>query len=232
MPGKKEQEEKIRELEQKIKRLEEDQERRRRSGVAGGVLRGLGDVIPGLRKMMEGLEDSEAFHERLEAINKEVDKRLSETPLKRTDEGRTPLPKRGSIPGRSPLRSERGISLGLGSLRVERDFSTGTLAEEKPAFEVKGRKSRSTRERLQHATEKEVMVDIFDEDEHLKVIAELPGVEEKDIKVELKGNKLTISAATPYRQYYKEVSLPCAVKGKPEASYKNGILEIALEKEG
>jgi len=229
--------------EKKIKRLEEQQEKRKRGGVAGGVLRGLGDVVPGLGKMLEGLEVSEAFQERLDAINKEVDKRLRETPLKRVDEGtpgRTTMPKRGSIPGRSPLRSERGISLGLGSLRVDRDFSTRTLASdrEEPSFEVKAEKPKTARERTarpqsaKEKVEKEILVDIFDEDEHLRIIAELPGVEEKDIKVELKEDGLIISADTPYRKYYQEVALPCPVKGAPEASYKNGILEIELEKEG
>ena len=211
MAEKKEREDKIRELEEKIKRLEEQQERRKRGGVAGGVLRGLGEVIPGLGKMLEGLEDSEAFQERLEAINKEVDKRLRETPLKRVEGGGIGIgiggmPKKGSIP------------------RVEKDFSIETLAPQKPG----AKKPQPKREKV----EKEVLVDIFEEDKHLKIIAELPGVEEKDIKVELKEDKLTISADTPYRKYYQEVALPCPVKGEPKASYKNGILEIELEKEG
>ena len=220
MAEKREGEEKIRELEEKIKRLEE-QGKRKRGGVARGVLRGLGDVIPGLGKMLEGLEDSEAFQERLEAINKEVDKKLKETPLKRTQEGRTTISKRGSIP-----RSGKGIP--LGSLRVDRDFSVRTLAEEEPSFEVKGEKKAKPREK---PPEKEVLVDIFEEDEHLKIIAELPGVEEKDIKVELKKGSLIISADTPYRHYHKEVALPCSVRGEPQTAYKNGILEIELEKE-
>ena len=202
MAEKKEREDKIRELEEKIKRLEEQQERRKRGGVAGGVLRGLGEVIPGLGKMLEGLEDSEAFQERLEAINKEVDKRLRETPLKRVEGGS--IPGKGSIP------------------RVEKDFSIETLAPQKPG----AKKPPPKKEKV----EKEVLVDIFEEDKHLKIIAELPGVEEKDIKVELKEDKLTISADTPYRKYYQEVALPCPVKGEPKASYKNGILEITLEK--
>ncbi len=249
MAEKKKREEKIRELEEKIKKLEEQQGSIRgrppetpRGGVAGGVLRGLGGVIPGLGKMLEGLEDSEAFQERLDAINKEVDKRFRETPLKRVEggtQGRTTMPKRESIPGRSPLRSERGISLGLGSLRVDRDFSIRTLASdrEEPSFEVKAEKRKTVRERAaspqpaKEKVEKEILVDIFEEDEHLRIIAELPGVEEKDIKVELKEDSLTISADTPYRKYYQEVTLPCLVKGAPETSYKNGVLEIELEKE-
>lgn len=227
MAEKNDREDKIRELEEKIKRLEEQQEKRSRTGAAGGVLRGLGDVIPGLGKMLEGLEDSEAFQERLEAINKEVDKRLRETPLKGVEGGGIGSGiGRGAIPGRGAVP------------KVERSFSIRTLGEEKPEFDVRAEKSKSARARprpkekkVEEKVEKEVLVDIFEEDEHLKVIAELGGVEEEDIKVELKEDSLTISADTPYRKYYKEVALPCPIKGKPEKSYKNGVLEIRLEKE-
>jgi len=224
MAEKKEREDKIRELEEKIKTLEEQLERRKRGGAAGGVLRGLGDVIPGLGRLLEGLEDSEAFQERLDAINKEVDRQLRETPLEKAGGIGVGIggPGKGSIPGGGSIP------------RVERGFSIRSLAEEKPAFEVEGGKPRPKRQRAaepQPAVEKEVLVDIFEEDNHLKIIAELPGVEEGDIKVELKENRLIISADTPQRKYHKEVALPCAVKGEPETSYKKGILEIELEKE-
>jgi HSP20 family protein len=225
MPTKKEQEQKIRELEEKIRRMEEQLERSSSGGVAGGTLRGLADIIPGLGKMLEGLDGSEAFQERLETINKEVEKKLREASSARIDVGgvgigigggKGGIPARGSIP------------------KVERGFSIGSLADDKPAFEVKGGKPRSKRQRAaepQPTKEREVLVDIFEEDKHLKIVVELPGVEEGDIKVELKGESLFISADTPYRKYYKEVALPCPVKGKPGVSYRNGILEVALEKE-
>lgn len=213
MAEKNEREEKIRELEEKIKRLEEQQGKSKGGGAAGGVLRGLGDFIPGLSKMLEGLEDSEAFQERLDAINKEVDKKFRETPLKRAEGGGIGvglggIPKKGSIP------------------KVERDFSIETLASERSTDKKQARKPRPKEEKV----EKEVLVDIFEEKELLKIIAELPGVEEKDIRVELKEASITISADTPYRKYYKEVALPCPVKGIPEKSYKNGVLEVRIKK--
>jgi len=226
MAEKKQRQDKIRELEEKIKRLEEQQQRRK-GGAAGGVLRGLGGVIPGLGKMLEGLADSEAFQERLEAINKEVDERLRETPLKRVEGGGIDIGLggfgKGSIPGKGAIP------------RVERSFSIRTLADEKPAFEVKEGKPMSKGRRAakpQPTVEREVLVDVFEEADQLKVIAELPGVEEEDVKVELKEAALIISADTPHRKYHKEVALPCPVKGEPRTSYKTGILEVELEKEG
>ena len=78
--------------------------------------------------------------------------------------------------------------------------------------------------------QKEVIVDIFDEENYIKIIAELPGVTEQDIKTEVRGSLLTISATGISREYYKEVILPCPIKGELDSSYNNGILQLKAEK--
>jgi len=78
--------------------------------------------------------------------------------------------------------------------------------------------------------QKEVVVDLFDEGGYIKIIAELPGVRKKDIKTEVKDNILIISTIGISQKYYKEVTLPCSVKGEMDSSYKNGILQIKAEK--
>jgi HSP20 family molecular chaperone IbpA len=78
--------------------------------------------------------------------------------------------------------------------------------------------------------EKEINVDVFDEGSHLRVIAEMPGVEEKDIKVEAKGEELSIGAETARRHYHRGVRLPCASREILKMAYRNGVLEIVLEK--
>jgi len=77
---------------------------------------------------------------------------------------------------------------------------------------------------------REPIVDVFDEKEHISVIAEMPGVADEDIKVDVKGDILKLSATTGDRKYSKEVLLPSKVKGEPETTYKNGILKIKLRK--
>ena len=78
---------------------------------------------------------------------------------------------------------------------------------------------------------REPLVDVFDEDEVVLVVAELPGIEKKDIQTEVKGDILKVSTTTKGRRYAKEIQLPCAVdEGKMESTYKNGILEIRLPK--
>ncbi|MBU4311329.1 MAG: Hsp20/alpha crystallin family protein, partial [Candidatus Omnitrophica bacterium] len=81
--------------------------------------------------------------------------------------------------------------------------------------------------------EREPMVDVFDEKDHILVVAELPGVEEANIKTEIKDDILNILAEKGDRKYKKEVLLPSKVETEPITSaYKNGILEIKLKKQG
>lgn len=78
---------------------------------------------------------------------------------------------------------------------------------------------------------REPLVDVFDEKGHILVIVELPGVSKENIKVEVTGDILNIATSGKGRQYAKEVLLPSKVKSETlKTSYKNGILEITLEK--
>ena len=77
---------------------------------------------------------------------------------------------------------------------------------------------------------REPLVDTFENEKEITVIAELPGVEEKDIKTEVVERTLKISAETKERKYSKEVELPAAVTGELESTYKNGVLEVKLKK--
>ncbi len=79
--------------------------------------------------------------------------------------------------------------------------------------------------------EREPVVDIFDEEDHILIVTELPGVSENDIISEVKGDILKITAKSGDRKYSKEILLSSKVReDKIESSYKNGILEIKLIK--
>ncbi len=79
---------------------------------------------------------------------------------------------------------------------------------------------------------REPIVDIFDEGDELRIIAEIPGVDEKNIKVEIKDDILTLSAEAGERNYQKEVLLPHTVKPRITGrSYRNGVLELKLGKQ-
>ena len=79
--------------------------------------------------------------------------------------------------------------------------------------------------------EREPIVDVFEEEDCLRVMVELPGVEENEINLKAEENTLTISTDTSARTYYKKVELPTSVKKEVfESSYRNGILEVKLRK--
>jgi HSP20 family protein len=163
-------------------------------GMVEGALHGLGKIIPGFGELVKGLEKSEAFQERLEAANVEIERRMGEARPPRRGWGT----RRSIIPVRTTLK-----------------VSQTTLEEESAV----------------PAPQKDVITDTFDEDDCLVVIAELPGVDEKDIEVEVKGDRLVLSTKSQSHQHQKEIDLPCTVKDRPSLTYKNGILRISLEKE-
>ncbi len=100
----------------------------------------------------------------------------------------------------------------------------------KPVIEQFGN-VRATEKGAEVEEVREPMVDVLDEGDHLAVIAELPGVDEKDIHVEVKEDILELKAETRDRKYSKEVLLPSPVDASTlQSSYKNGILEIKLKK--
>jgi len=192
-------EEKIRELEDKLKRLEEEKGEVP-EGTAASILKGLGGIIPGLGGLVKGLEKSEAFQERLGAIDKEIEVRLRSQPLKRTE---------GGVPS------------------FQSGLSRGTMPKSIP----RTKKQATAQVKREVVASKEPAVDVFDEETHLRVLAELPGVGEKDIKVTLKEAHLVISTDTPSHKYYKEITLPWVPKGQMDKSYRKGVLELALQKE-
>jgi HSP20 family protein len=79
--------------------------------------------------------------------------------------------------------------------------------------------------------EREPMTDIFDEKDEIVVIAEMPGIEENDLKIDLKEDILEISAVSTSRTYRKELLLPVkANRQNLTYKFKNGILEIRIKK--
>lgn len=75
---------------------------------------------------------------------------------------------------------------------------------------------------------REPMVDVFEEDDHLLVIAEMPGVGVDDVSVSLDHDILTLTAEREGKRYRKEVLLPTAGVGEPELSANNGVFELRV----
>jgi HSP20 family protein len=195
------QKERMRNLDEKTKESEETKNGEGSEGVAEGVLKGVGQMIPGLSGLIKGLEKSPAFKERLKKVNQEIERKLKEAPLKRT--------------------GDRGP-------HIESSFSARALVqEEKPSF---GRKVKKTP--VPPPPEpKEPVVDVFDEKDHLRIIAELPGVAEREIKTNLEKDTLSIRINSPGWKPDHKVVLPYAPKGEPEKIFRKGVLEIKIAKD-
>jgi len=77
----------------------------------------------------------------------------------------------------------------------------------------------------------ETHVDVYDEDDAIRLVADLPGVEKDAIDLKCDGEMLTISAASNRREYDERVRLPARVdEHSAQASFRNGVLEVTFEK--
>lgn len=95
-----------------------------------------------------------------------------------------------------------------------------------------GNVKRTPRGRVSVVEEREPLVDIYEEDDKIRVVAELPGVDENKIKVRAVDDKhVVIEASNHDRKYRKELELPVEVDAdSADAVYKNGVLEITFKK--
>jgi HSP20 family protein len=74
---------------------------------------------------------------------------------------------------------------------------------------------------------REPVVDVFEEKDHVLVVAEMPGISTKDVRLEVKDDLLTIHAEKKDKKYRKEILLPRAYpREKMKMTCNNGILEI------
>jgi HSP20 family protein len=75
-------------------------------------------------------------------------------------------------------------------------------------------------------------VDIHEEEDQLRAVADLPGVEKDDIEITCDGQVLTIRAANDRREYEETVQLPTRVdEHAASATYNNGVLEVVFDRQ-
>jgi HSP20 family protein len=82
-----------------------------------------------------------------------------------------------------------------------------------------------------YSDEREPLTDIIEGDDEIFVTVEIPGVEKDDIILNIEEFSLDINVNSPNRKYHKKINLPYAViPNKSKATYKNGILDIAIKR--
>ncbi len=112
-------------------------------------------------------------------------------------------------------------------------FSMRVGPDGKPTIHEFGNVPRKSRKGEGAAPEeREPLVDVITREREVSVIAEVPGVEKKDIRLKASKDALLIEVDTPERKYHKRVQLPVRVKeDSAKALYKNGVLEVTLSRE-
>ena len=79
--------------------------------------------------------------------------------------------------------------------------------------------------------ERKPIIDVFESEDEVHVVAEMPGVDKEDIKLDATETSLNISAKTENTEYSEHVELPVSVHtDSAKASYKNGVLDVTLKR--
>ncbi|OGG46541.1 MAG: hypothetical protein A3F84_21640, partial [Candidatus Handelsmanbacteria bacterium RIFCSPLOWO2_12_FULL_64_10] len=164
---------------------------------------GLGGILQGLADLVESLGGlaEKAEGERRPSTSRQKNRRSAQDA-----EGEKGQEVRG-VYGFS-------IRVGLGGegVRVE---SFGNIQRDEATGEPRVQETR------------EPMVDVFEEEDHTLVVAEMPGVGAEDIRLDFRGNTLTLSAERGQKKYRKEVLLPGDFDpGQVTVSCHNGVAEI------
>jgi HSP20 family molecular chaperone IbpA len=93
------------------------------------------------------------------------------------------------------------------NFRPSKSFTKRTLPEQKP------------------------LIDIFQENNTITIVAEIVGFNKDSLKINVKDQKITLSAKSKDRRYYKSLNLPTVViPNAMHTKFKNGVLEIKLKK--
>jgi len=75
------------------------------------------------------------------------------------------------------------------------------------------------------------LIDIFQENNWITIVAEIAGFNKETFKINVKDQKVTLSAKAKDRRYYKSLNLPkVVIPNDIHTTFKNGVLEIKLKK--
>ncbi|HEV3112486.1 MAG TPA: Hsp20/alpha crystallin family protein [Candidatus Binataceae bacterium] len=103
------------------------------------------------------------------------------------------------------------------------------LGDEEPKVEPFGniKLDRNAREGVVVREVREPAVDMMEESDHVLIVAEMPGISESDLKLEVHDDVLIVVAEAGDKKYRKEVLLPKSCpRERMTLSCNNGIVKI------
>ncbi|MGP8258608.1 MAG: Hsp20/alpha crystallin family protein [Acidobacteriaceae bacterium] len=74
---------------------------------------------------------------------------------------------------------------------------------------------------------REPVVDLFEEEDHVSIVAEMPGIGVEDVQLAVEDDLLIVTAAHGEKKYRKEVLLPASfAREKMHVTCNQGVVEI------
>ena len=215
--GQEEIEQRIKQLEETIEKLSqakteqkaEPEQEAAEGSTAGEVLQSVGGMIPGLGGLINAVSKLPAFQERLAEVDEELQSKL------------------GDKLGKAMSHTQTKVTFG-GNVRSLAPSGAGRRA--KSFTQAKPKPKRPQPETRMGTETPQLVVDLFDEQTEITALAVVPGVEEKDIQVNVEGQTLSVAVDTPEGPYQQQVELPAPVEGQPEWSLAKGVLKIKMNK--
>jgi HSP20 family protein len=120
------------------------------------------------------------------------------------------------------LRGSYGFSVSLGK----------GGSKDETQHEVKPHRSTSKQEdACEHPTTRQPLIEIFEENDCVLVIAEMPGVSVENVKLQFEFNKLLVSGKSARLNFEASVDLPCQCNAEDvSVTENNGLVEIKLNR--
>jgi HSP20 family protein len=113
-------------------------------------------------------------------------------------------------------------------------FSLTVTPDGKPNFQQFGNMQalpKTVEKKAGAPLEREPLTEVQDAGKELRIVAELPGVDDRHLKIKPSALSLDLKVTDPDRPFAKTLRLPTAIApNKVKHVLKNGILEITLPK--
>ncbi|MEJ2244051.1 MAG: Hsp20 family protein [Candidatus Bathyarchaeota archaeon] len=85
--------------------------------------------------------------------------------------------------------------------------------------------------KTKYPKKRDLLIDIITNDKEIQVVMELPGVSEKEIKVNASQDNVTVATYDMKFNYYKRIQMPYLIDPKSlKTKYINGVLTSNLYK--
>ena len=187
----------------------------------GGNIKGLDGLLGELGNIGKLIESASKLAENTGNLTDEQQERLAEAKEMLGEQGMT-------TSGNDKFQIAHGFnisSMGGRSAtdKPHREKSSGS------AFTGGGKKRPKTSPKPPEVERHEPIVDLFEEDDGIHIVVEMPGIEEKEISLGINEKALSL-VVNGKRKYQKEIDLPQPARSEDMAwTYRNGILDIKIK---